>query len=42
VLADPTIGNFIVQPLLNEPSGQVRERIELFFANRTLHKPTTQ
>ena len=34
VLADPTIGNFTVQPLLNEPSGQVRERIEHFFANR--------
>ena len=34
VLADPTIGNFTVQPLLNKPSGEVRERIERFFANR--------
>ena len=34
VLADPTIGNFTVQPLLNKLSGEVRERIERFFVNR--------
>ncbi|MGQ0716704.1 MAG: caspase family protein [Pseudonocardiales bacterium] len=34
VLADTTIGDFTVQPLLNKPSGTVSERIERFFANR--------
>ncbi len=34
VLADPAIGDFTVDSLLNEPSGVVRERIEEFFANR--------
>lgn len=33
VLADPTIGNFTVETLLNEPSERVREQIEGFFAN---------
>ncbi|MGH3900086.1 MAG: caspase, EACC1-associated type [Pseudonocardiaceae bacterium] len=33
VLADPTIGNFTVETLLNEPSEEVREQIEGFFAN---------
>ena len=36
VLADPTIGDFIVSTLLNEPSGTVSVQIERFFSN---HKP---
>jgi branched-chain amino acid transport system substrate-binding protein len=36
VLADPTIGDFTVSTLLNEPSGTVSVRIERFFSN---HKP---
>ncbi len=36
VLADPTIGDFTVSTLLNEPSGTVSVQIERFFSN---HKP---
>jgi uncharacterized caspase-like protein len=39
VLADPTIGDFIVSTLLNEPSGTVSVQIERFFSN---HKPDDQ
>ncbi|MGH3856121.1 MAG: caspase family protein [Pseudonocardiaceae bacterium] len=34
VLADQTIGEFTVGPLLNKPSGEVSERIADFFADR--------
>jgi len=34
VLADPTIGDFEVQTLLNEPSYKVNRTIEAFFADR--------
>jgi branched-chain amino acid transport system substrate-binding protein len=34
VLADPSIGDFTVDPLLNKLSGTVNEQIEEFFANR--------
>jgi branched-chain amino acid transport system substrate-binding protein len=34
VLADPAIGNFTVDSLLNEPSRMVRRRIEDFFSRR--------
>ncbi len=34
VLADPTIGDFTVDTLRNEPSAAVSEQIEGFFANR--------
>ncbi|MGB6164590.1 MAG: ABC transporter substrate-binding protein [Pseudonocardiaceae bacterium] len=36
VLTDPAIGDFTVSTLLNQPSAEVREQIEIFFAN---HKP---
>ncbi|MGH3941787.1 MAG: caspase, EACC1-associated type [Pseudonocardiaceae bacterium] len=34
VLADPTIGEFVVEALPNKPSEEVREKIEGFFAER--------
>ncbi|MGH3720233.1 MAG: caspase, EACC1-associated type [Pseudonocardiaceae bacterium] len=34
VLADPTIGDFTVGTLLDQPSGEVSEQIEYFFADR--------
>ncbi|MGH3874041.1 MAG: caspase, EACC1-associated type [Pseudonocardiaceae bacterium] len=34
LLADPTVGDFTVATLFNEPSGVTSEQIEAFFANR--------
>jgi hypothetical protein len=33
VLADPEIGNFTVEKLLNKPSEEIREQIDGFFIN---------